>query len=214
MKSMCRLTFCTLTASFIALCLWANMALAETSIRIVVLGDSLISGYGLQGGEAFPEQLQIALQADGLNVKIENAGVSGDTSAGGLSRLDWSIDGLQKPDLVIVALGANDMLRGLPVAETKKNIKGILQKLQEKDIKVLLIGMHAPLQYSLLFRNGFDKIYSDLAKTFNVPLYPFFLKDVALKADLNQADGLHPNQKGVAVMVQNLKPIVHNALKN
>ncbi len=182
------------------------------SKRVVVLGDSLTSGYGLEGGQGFPEQLQIALQEDGLDVQVDNAGVSGDTTAGGLSRLEWALEGDQTPDLVIVALGANDMLRGLPVDSTKKNLASILEQLRQKNIPTLLAGMRAPAQYSILFRGNFNKIYTNLAKEYDVSLYPFFLEGVALSPEMNQTDGMHPNQKGVAVMVENIAPLVKELL--
>lgn len=194
--------------------LMMNIGSAEAAAkRIVVLGDSLTAGYGLEGGQAFPEQLQIALTAEGLDVQVDNAGVSGDTTAGGLSRLDWAIQGDQPPNLVIVALGANDMLRGLPVAEAKKNLTKILEQLRDKKIPTLLAGMRAPAQYTLVFRGKFSDMYEDLADDFDVELYPFFLEGVALNPQLNQADGIHPNQQGVAVMVKNMTPVVKELLE-
>jgi len=181
--------------------------------RVVILGDSLTAGYGLESGQSFPDQLQIALQNDGLDVTIDNAGVSGDTTAGGLSRLDWAVDAPPKPDLVIVALGANDMLRGIDVKVTKDNLSKILKKLKDKNMTTLLAGMKAPTQYTLLFQNKFDAIYPDLAKEYDVELYPFFLDGVALNPELNQADGIHPNQRGVAVMVEKMKPVVKEILE-
>jgi acyl-CoA thioesterase-1 len=181
--------------------------------RVVILGDSLTAGYGLENGQSFPDQLQMALRNDGLGVTIDNAGVSGDTTAGGLSRLDWAVDNPPKPDLVIVALGANDMLRGIDVKVTKDNLSKILERLKEKEITTLLAGMKAPTQYTLLFQNKFDAIYPELAKEYDVALYPFFLDGVALNPDLNQADGIHPNQKGVAIMVENMKPLVKEILE-
>jgi acyl-CoA thioesterase-1 len=181
--------------------------------RIVVLGDSLTSGYGLESGYGFPEQLETILNEDGYNVKIENAGISGDTTAGGLSRYEWSIEGDVKPSLVIVALGANDMLRGLPVDQTKSNLSAIIKGIQSKDIPVLLAGMRAPLNYTGLFSKGFNSIYPNIAEELDVELYPFFLEGVALKPALNQADGIHPNRDGVKVMADNIKPYVVKFLK-
>lgn len=190
----------------------ANVMGAEP-VRIVTLGDSLTAGYGLEGGEDFAAKLQEALIADGVAAQVDNAGVSGDTSAGGLARLDWAIQGKKKPDLVIVALGANDMLRGLNPVETRKNLTAILDKLKEKNIAVLLAGMKSPANMGPSYRDTFDKIYPDLAKAHNVALYPFFLQDVAMKADLNLPDGMHPNQKGIAIMVRNILPSVKKTLK-
>ena len=187
-------------------------AFAQTK-RIVALGDSLTAGYGLQSGEDFATKLQESLIQDGLDVKIDNAGVSGDTTAGGLARVDWAVEGAQKPDLVIVALGANDMLRGIDPEVTKDNLSKILTKLKEKDIPVFLIGMRSPTNMGPFFRGKFDKVYKELAEEYDVVLYPFFLDGVAMKADLNQEDGIHPNTKGVAVMVEKIAPSVKKALK-
>ncbi len=181
--------------------------------RIVALGDSLTAGYGLGRGEDFAAKLQEALTADGIDVKIDNAGVSGDTSAGGLARLDWATAGEPKPDLVLVALGANDMLRGLDPALTKDNLSKIITGLKDRDIDVLLVGMRSPANMGPLFRGKFDRIYKELAKEHGVPLYPFFLEGVALNAALNLEDGIHPNQDGIALMVKNILPAVKKALK-
>jgi len=199
-------------SALIILALMDFSAAAEPQQRIVVLGDSLTSGYGLQGGEDFPSKLQDALIQDGLNVRVDNAGVSGDTTAGGVSRVEWSVEGDPKPALVIVALGGNDMLRGLEPDVTRTNLTKILTTLKEKEIPVLLAGMKAPLQYTLMFQKSFDSIYSDLAEEFDVPLYPFFLEGVALKPEMNQSDGIHPNQAGVARMVEGLLPLVKEHL--
>lgn len=182
--------------------------------RIVVLGDSLTAGYGLQNGQDFVTQLQAALVADGLNVKLDNAGVSGDTSAGGKSRLDWAVSGESKPRLVIVALGGNDLLRGLDPAVTKANLDAILKELKARKLPTLLVGMKSPTNLGPFYQGKFDKIYPDLADEYDVPLYPFFLEDVAMKPELNQADGVHPNVQGVAVMVKNILPVVKEALED
>ncbi len=182
--------------------------------RIVVLGDSLTAGYGLQSGQDFVTQLQAALVAEGLNVKLDNAGVSGDTSAGGKSRLDWAVSGESKPRLVIVALGGNDLLRGLDPAVTKANLDAILKELKARKLPTLLVGMKSPTNLGPFYQGKFDKIYPDLADEYDVPLYPFFLEDVAMKPELNQADGVHPNVQGVAVMVKNILPVVKEALED
>lgn len=187
-------------------------AFAQTK-RIVALGDSLTAGYGLQAGEDFASRLQESLIKEGLSVKIDNAGVSGDTTAGGLARIDWAIEGELKPDLVLVALGANDMLRGIDPAVTKGNLSKILDKLKEKDIPAFLIGMRSPTSMGPFFQLKFDKIYKELAKEYDVPLYPFFLDGVAMKADLNLQDGMHPNAKGVDVIVEKITPSVVKVLK-
>lgn len=202
-----------LIAVFFILVIFALPAHAASK-RVVVLGDSLTSGYGLQGGEDLPAKLQEKLIADGLDVKIENAGVSGDTTAGGKARLDWSIQGDQKPDLVIVALGANDMLRGIDPATTRQNLTDILDVLKAKNMQVLLVGMKAPMNMGDAYRAQFEVIYDDLAQKYKVPHYPFFLDGVAMNADLNQGDGMHPNTKGVAVIVQKMSPVITKLLKN
>lgn len=189
-------------------------AQADAPMRVVALGDSLTAGYGLETGEDFATKLQEALIADGINVKIDNAGVSGDTTAGGKSRLEWAIAGDTKPRLVIVALGANDMLRGLDPKVTKKNLGAILAELKKREIPALLVGMKSPTNLGPLFRSKYDKIYPELAKEYDVPLYPFFLDGVAMKADLNLDDGIHPNTKGIAVIVKNILPDVKDALED
>lgn len=197
---------------FALMAMISSPALAQTK-RIVALGDSLTAGYGLQSGEDFASKLQASLIKEGLDVKIDNAGVSGDTTAGGLSRLDWAIEGDQKPDLVLIALGANDMLRGIDPAVTKKNLSAILDKLQKKNIPAFLIGMRSPTNMGPFFRGKFDKVYGELKKEYDVPLYPFFLDGVAMKADLNLPDGLHPNAKGVDIIVEKITPSIAKALK-
>src|SRR3989338_4763726 len=186
---------------------------AASPIRIVALGDSLTAGYGLESGQDFATKLHEKLISEGIEAKVDNAGVSGDTSAGGLSRVDWAVDGDPKPSLVIVALGANDMLRGLDPSVTQKNLAGILDKLKEKKIPVLLVGMQSPMNLGSAFQGKFDRIYKELADQYDVPLYPFFLKDVAMKAEYNQGDGIHPNQKGVSIIVDNIFPSVKKALE-
>lgn len=202
-----------LAAFFTAMLFFTLPVQAADPVRIVALGDSLTAGYGLEAGEDFATKLQEALIAEGVQAKVDNAGVSGDTSAGGLARLDWAIAGEPKPQLVIVALGANDMLRGLDPAETKKNLSAILAKLKANSIPVLLAGMKSPGNMGAAYQAGFDKIYTDLANEYDATLYPFFLEGVAMKADLNLADGVHPNQKGIAIMVKNLAPVVKAELE-
>lgn len=200
---------------FIAFALFISPVSAKDNdtLRLVALGDSLTAGYGLESGQDFATRLQESLVADGLAVRVDNAGVSGDTSAGGLARLDWAVDGDPSPALVIVALGANDMLRGVDPTVTKKNLSDILNKLKEKNIPALLVGMRSPVNMGVLYQGKFDKIYPELAKEHGVAFHPFFLDGVAMKADLNLADGIHPNEKGIAVMVEKMKPSVKSALK-
>jgi acyl-CoA thioesterase-1 len=177
---------------------------ARADTILVALGDSLTAGYGLPADQAFPVQLQKALKESGLTVRVVNAGVSGDTSAGGLARLDWVLAG--KPEAAIVALGANDVLRGIDPAETEANLDRILTKLKSRGVRVLLVGMLAPPNLGAEYRKAFEAIYPRLAAKHNVPLYPFFLEGVALNRDLNQGDGIHPTAKGVAVIVRGILP--------
>ena len=179
---------------------------AAGPVTLLVLGDSLTAGYGLAESEAFPAQLEKALVATGYPVRVINAGISGDTSAGGAARLEWSL--ADNPDLVIVALGANDALRGLSTDQTRSNLAAIIKRLQERQIKVLLAGMLAPRNMGEAYYNSFDKIYPGLAQEFSVPLYPFFLEGVAAQSELNLADGIHPNADGIKIMVEGMLPLV------
>ncbi len=181
-------------------------AVQAAALRVVALGDSLTSGYGLEAGQDFPSQLASALAGRGLKVAMENAGVAGDTSAGGLARVDWSVAGEPKPALVIVGLGGNDMLRGIDPAHTKANLAGILAKLNEKQIPVLLLGMRTGMNMGADYQRAFDGLYPSLAEEYRVSLYPFFLEGVALNPAMNQRDGVHPNQLGVARMVEGVLP--------
>ena len=176
------------------------------SPRILALGDSLTSGYGLPARESFTVRLQAWLAAHGVTAEVVNAGVSGDTSAGGLARLDWAL--AEPPDAVLVELGANDALRGIDPAVTYANLDRILQRLTARKLKVLLLGMRAPANWGRDYQRQFDAIYPDLARKYGVPLYPFFLDGVALQRDLNQADGLHPNARGVETIVKRVGPYV------
>jgi acyl-CoA thioesterase I len=175
-------------------------------IKMVVLGDSLSAGYGLSGADAFPAKLQKALKASGIAVDMTNAGVSGDTASGGRDRLDWSVpEGTQA---VIVELGANDALRGIDPAVTRAALADIAAKLKVRGIAVMLCGMVAPPNYGADFAARFNSIYPDLAKSYGVPLYPFFLEGVAANPKLNQADGMHPTAEGVDIIVKNILPAV------
>jgi acyl-CoA thioesterase I len=175
-------------------------------IKMVVLGDSLSAGLGLSGSAAFPERLQKALKSKGIDVDISNAGVSGDTSSGGRDRLDWSVPA--GTDAVIVELGANDALRGLDPSVTREALTDIVTRLKARGIAVLLCGMVAPPNYGSDYSARFNAIYPELAKSFAVPLYPFFLQGVATVTGLNQADGMHPTAEGVDVIVKNMMPTV------
>ena len=188
----------------------ATAEAAPAATKIVAFGDSLTAGYGLKPSEAFPVRLKARLEQDGYPVEIENAGVSGDTTSGGLARLDWAIGG--HPDIVLLELGANDALRGIDPKLTRANLDAMLARLTRDHIKVLLIGMKAPRNWGPEFDNAFDAIYPDLAKKYDVPLYPFFLDGVALDAKLNQGDGLHPNAAGVDVIVAKIAPAVERLI--
>ncbi|MET4209278.1 MULTISPECIES: arylesterase [Bradyrhizobium] len=188
---------------------WAE---AAKPVKLVVLGDSLSAGLGLPAQDAFPTKLQKALQAKGIAVDMTNAGVSGDTSSGGRDRLDWSVpDGT---DGVIVELGANDALRGIDPDLTRTALTDIVQRLKTRKIAVMLCGMLAPPNYGAEYAARFNSIYPDLAKKFDVPLYPFFLDGVAADAKLNQADGIHPTAAGVDIIVNNIMPSVEAFLRN
>jgi len=173
---------------------------------LVMLGDSLTSGFGLPKDEALPAALERTLRAQGAPVKVVNAGVAGDTSRGGLARFEWSVgDGA---DAVLVALGGNDLLRGIDPALTRANLEAILAKAEAADLPVMLAGMRAPANWGEDYRAAFDAIYADLAAAQGEALYPFLLDGVAGQAALNQPDGVHPNAAGVAVIVQGLGPAV------
>ncbi|MBN9149288.1 MULTISPECIES: arylesterase [unclassified Nitrobacter] len=180
-------------------------------IKLVVLGDSLSAGLGLPAAAAFPAQLEKALQNKGLNVAINNAGVSGDTASGGLDRLDWSVPAGTRG--VILELGANDALRGLDPKVTRTALDNILKRLKARGIAVLLCGMVAPPNYGAEYAAQFNAIFPDLAKAYDVPLYPFFLDGVAANTKLNQADGIHPTAAGIGVIVTNIMPTVESFVR-
>ncbi len=192
----------------------AKNALADSGrkIRIVAFGDSLTAGYGLNPGQAFPDVLQMALKARGHDVEVINAGVSGDTTAAGLARLDWAVG--EDADAVIVELGANDALRGQPPVETRANLDAILRRLDGRNIPVLLAGMRSPENWGSDYRNRFDAIFGDLSAKHGALLYPFFLDGVATDPKLNQPDGLHPNAHGVAIIVERIVPKVEELIGN
>jgi acyl-CoA thioesterase-1 len=174
--------------------------------EILVFGDSIAAGFGLPQQEAFPARLEAKLRADGLSVHVINAGVSGDTTADGLARLDWSL--AEKPDLVILELGANDALRGLDPAAVRANLDKLIGKIEASGAKLLLTGMQAPANWGERYQQAFNGIYPELAEAHGIPLYPFVLDGVALDPKLNQPDGLHPNERGVAIIVEHIAPYV------
>jgi acyl-CoA thioesterase-1 len=184
----------------------ATAALESKPVKMVVLGDSLSAGLGLATSAAFPARLQKALQSKGIGVDMINAGVSGDTSSGGRDRLDWSVP--EGTEAVILELGANDALRGVDPKVTRSALADILTRLKARKIAVLLCGMYAPPNYGSDYAARFNAIYPDLAASFGVPLYPFFLEGVATEAKLNQADGLHPTAEGIDTIVRNILPTV------
>jgi acyl-CoA thioesterase-1 len=188
-------------------CLSLTITPAAAHVPVILdFGDSLTAGYGLAPDQAFPPRLQAALHRRGIEARVVNAGVSGDTTAGGLARLDWAL--ADKPDLVILALGANDALRGIDPATVRSNLDKMIRRIESGGAKVLLLGMLAPPNWGEEYKTAFDRIFPDLARIYGVPLYPFFLEGVAMKPELNQPDGLHPNEPGVAVLVDRIAPVV------
>jgi acyl-CoA thioesterase-1 len=181
-------------------------------VRVVVLGDSLAAGLSLEEEQAFPALVETALVEQGLEVEVVNAGVSGDTSAGGLRRLDWMLR--QNPDIVVVELGANDGLRGLPVEETESNLRGIIQRSQQAGARVLLTGMQIPSNYGPEYTEGFTAVYPRLAEELDVALMPFLLDGVALDPDLNLPDRIHPNPAGHRIIAQNLLPYLEPLVRD
>jgi acyl-CoA thioesterase-1 len=179
---------------------------AGATTRILAFGDSLTAGFGLGLEESFPVRLQAWLRDHGVEAEVTNAGVSGDTSAGGLARLDWSL--AAPADAVLVELGANDALRGVDPKETYKNLDQILTRLDQRHEKVLLLGMESPANWGADYQGAFHAIFPALAEQHHVLLYPFFLEGVALDPALNQSDGLHPNARGVDVIVDRVGPYV------
>lgn len=194
-----------------AVVLAAASPVAARTIRLVVLGDSLTAGLGLPPGKAFPDRLQAALRARGLDVDVLNAGVSGDTAADGLARYDWAVPA--NADALIVELGANDMLRGLEPEATKKALSAILDKARAARLPTLIAGMRAAPNLGAEYDRAFDAIYPALAKGHDVALYPFFLDGVAGDPKLNQADGMHPTAEGVDAIVERIAPSVERILK-
>ena len=184
---------------------------ADGPIRtIMAFGDSLTSGYGLPPADAFPVKLEAALRARGHAVRVINAGVAGDTTAGGRARLTWML--ADKPDAVILELGANDGLRGLDPAETLANLRAIMEQLKAADLPVLLAGMRAPPNLGRDFGAEFDTIFATVALEYDALFYPFFLEGVAARPTLNQNDGIHPNSAGVAIVVERIIPSVEALL--
>lgn len=183
-----------------------SVAAQGKPLTILAFGDSLVAGFGLGSRDGFTAKLEAALKAKGVDARIVNAGLSGDTSAGGVARLDWALE--PKPDFAIVELGANDGLRGLDPAQTRANLDAILTKLEAKGVPVLFAGMLAPPNMGPDYGKAFNALYPELAQKHGVLFYPFFLEGVAADPSLNQADGIHPNAKGVDVIVERIVPLV------
>ena len=182
---------------------------------MVAFGDSLYAGYGIARNESFPSELQNSLRATGLKVRVHNAGVSGDTTAAGRQRLVFTLDGLpRKPDLVIVGLGGNDMLRGLSPEQTRANLAAILDELKKRDVPVMLTGMVAAPNLGRDYAAAFNPIYADLARKYDAALYPFFLDGVITDAKLMLADGIHPNERGIDKIVARVAPVAAKALES
>jgi len=194
----------------LAMLFLAVLPAAAAPLSIVALGDSLTAGYGLAAGEDFATRLEAALVASGIDASVANAGVSGDTASAGAARVDWAVpDGAA---LVIVELGANDALRGIDPAVTRKALSDLLARLGARNLKALLVGMRAPPNMGEDYVRSFDAIYPDLAREHAVPLYPFFLDGVAGAPNLNQPDGMHPTAAGVEEIVRRILPVVIAAL--
>jgi acyl-CoA thioesterase-1 len=193
----------SLLAALFLLCLPGSAALA---CKLAVLGDSLAAGYGVAEGDAFPVRLEEALRERGVECAVLNAGVSGDTSAGGAARLDWVL--ADRPTHLLVELGGNDALRGLPVDQLQANLDQIIRTARVRGVEVMLAGMLAPPNLGRVYTESFKQVYLDLARRHDVPLYPFFLDGAVLQEGLMQADGIHPNARGVETIVERITPMV------
>jgi acyl-CoA thioesterase-1 len=185
-------------------------AIPSVPVAVLVLGDSLTAGYGLEESESFPAQLERRLKTAGYDVNVINAGVSGDTTAGGLARIEWTL--ADRPEIVIVELGGNDALRGLDTELIYTNLDKILTRLEAAECRVILAGMLAPRNLGQEYYTKFDRIYPALAEQHDVLFYPFFLEGVATDPELNQSDGVHPNAAGVRRIVAGVTPLVTTAL--
>jgi acyl-CoA thioesterase-1 len=185
---------------------FGSAVVADRTPEILAFGDSITAGFGLPPSEAFPARLEARLRDQGIAAHVVNAGVAGDTTAGGRARLDWAL--ADKPDVVILELGANDALRGIDPSTVRANLEAMISRIQASGAKLLLTGMLAPSNWGEDYRRDFDRIYPELAQAHGVALYPFLLDGVAMDARLNQPDGLHPNERGVAVLVDHIAPLV------
>jgi acyl-CoA thioesterase-1 len=191
----------------------APTAEAVTGKLVLAFGDSLYAGYGVPPGESFPAELQAALRKSGVEATVRNAGVSGDTTAAGKQRLAYTLDGLpRKPDLVVLGLGGNDMLRGIDPEQTEANLRAMLDELKRRGIPVLLTGMLAAPNLGRAYGDRFNAIYPALAKDYGVPLYPFFLDSVVTDQRLMLPDRIHPNPQGIDRVVERIAPLVVRTL--
>ncbi|PPR79174.1 MAG: Esterase TesA [Alphaproteobacteria bacterium MarineAlpha2_Bin1] len=196
---------------FISIAILLFYSKAHADLIISVLGDSLVSGYGVDTKNSFPSLLQKKLLENKINVKVINAGVSGDTSTGGLERLEWVLE--DKPNILIIVLGSNDMLRGINPQYTKKNLEAIIKKSLDRNITVLLCGMLSAENMGKSFKDKFDSIYISLKNKYPIYFYPFFLEGVALNPMLNQGDLMHPNKNGINLIVENIYPFVTSIIE-
>ena len=212
MKMNRRLRRRTVFAAVAGLMLSVTAGKAALACRLAVLGDSLAAGYGVAAEDAFPAKLEKALREGGVDCTVLNAGVSGDTSAGGAARLDWVL--ADRPTHLLVELGGNDALRGLPVDQLEANLDGIIRTAKERGVEVMLAGMLAPPNLGRAYTDSFKQVYLDLARRHDVPLYPFFLDGAMLQDRLMQPDGIHPNANGVATIVERITPMVETFVQD
>jgi acyl-CoA thioesterase I len=189
----------------------AEQAVPPPGPKVVFLGDSLTAGYGLDADDAYPSVVQRRLSAAGIRAQVVNAGVSGDTSAGGLRRVDWALDGDVR--VLVIALGGNDALRGLGTEDLRRNLAAIIERARARKVSVILAGMEAPPNLGAPYTSAFRQVYRDLAATYGVPLIPFLLEGVAGDAALNQADGIHPNAAGARRVADLVWPFVERAVR-
>jgi acyl-CoA thioesterase-1 len=189
----------------------ASVAPAQSERVIVAFGDSLTAGYGVAPDQAYPALLEARLRAEGYRYRVINAGVSGDTTAGGLRRVDWTLR--SRPDIVLLELGANDALRGLDLGQVRSNLDAMIARFQAAGARVLLLGMRLPPNYGTPYAGEFERLYKDLADRRKIPLMPFFLEGVAAVARLNQPDGIHPTPEGYRIVVDRLWPHIRPLLK-
>jgi acyl-CoA thioesterase I len=186
---------------------------ADNRPIILAFGDSLTEGYGLNKSQAYPAELQKKIDAFGFKYRVVNAGISGDTTSGGATRIDKALSDFPNTKIMILELGANDMLRAKDLRETRQNLSQIIEKAQTKNIRIILAGMEAPVNFGEDYQREFHNLFADLTKKYKLAFIPFFLQDVALKPELNQSDGIHPNSKGIAIVVENVWKILVPEIK-